>query len=46
MDENHLFYSQDANCIMGLANNENNFVEILYKNGAIENNFFYYVFHN
>ena len=39
-DENHLFYSQDANGIMGLANNERNFVEILYKNGAIENNIF------
>ena len=39
-DENHLFYTQDANGIMGLANNEYNFVEILYKNGAIENNIF------
>ena len=39
-DENHLFYTQDANGIMGLANNENNFVEMLYKNGAIKNNLF------
>ena len=39
-EENHLFFTQDANGIMGLANNENNFVEILYKNGAIENNIF------
>ena len=38
--ENHLFFTQDANGIMGLANNENNFVEILYKNGAIHNNIF------
>ena len=39
-DENHLFFTQDANGIMGLANNENNFVELLYKHGAIENNIF------
>ena len=39
-NENHLFFTQDANGIMGLANNENNFVEILYKNGAIQNNIF------
>ena len=39
-DENHLFFTQDANGIMGLANNENNFVELLYKNHAIDNNIF------
>ena len=39
-DENHLFYTQDANGIMGLANNERNFVEILYKFGAIKENIF------
>ena len=39
-DENHLFYTQDANGIMGLANNERNFVEILYKFGAIKKNIF------
>ena len=39
-DENHLFFTQDANGIMGLANSENNFVEILYKNGAIKSNIF------
>ena len=39
-DENHLFFTQDANGIMGLANHENNFIELLYKNGAIENNIF------
>ena len=39
-DENHLFFTQDANGIMGLANTENNFIEILYKNGAINNSIF------
>ena len=39
-DENHLFYTQDANGIMGLANDDHNFVHILYKNGAINNNLF------
>ena len=39
-DENHLFFTQDANGIMGLANSEYNFVEILYKNGAINNSVF------
>ena len=39
-DENHLFYTQDANGIMGLANNERNFIEILYKFGAIKKNIF------
>jgi hypothetical protein len=39
-EENHLFYTQDANGIMGLANSEYNFVEILYKNGAIKNSIF------
>ena len=39
-DENHLFYTQDANGIMGLANNDRNFVEILYKFGAIKKNIF------
>ena len=39
-DENHLFYTQDANGIMGLANNDRNFVEILYTFGAIKANIF------
>ena len=38
--ETHLFYSQDANGIMGLSNNDYNFVNILYKFGAIERNVF------
>ena len=38
--ENHLFYTQDANGIMGLSNTEHNFVTILYKFGAIERNLF------
>ena len=39
-DENYLFYMQDANGIMGLANSDHNFVEILYKFGAIKKNIF------
>ena len=38
--ENHLFYKQDANGIMGLANNDNNFIDILYKSGAIKTKIF------
>jgi len=38
--ENHLFYTQDANGIMGLSNTDHNFVTILYKFGAIERNLF------
>jgi hypothetical protein len=38
--ENHLFYTQDANGIMGLSNTDHNFVNILYKFGAIEKNLF------
>ena len=39
-NENNLFFTQDANGIMGLANNKYNFIEILYKSGAIKNNVF------
>ena len=39
-DENHLFYTQDANGIMGLANNDHNFIDILYECGAIKANLF------
>ena len=39
-DENHLFYTQDANGIMGLANNDHNFIDILYACGAIKANLF------
>ena len=38
--ENHLFYNQDANGIMGLANNDHNFIDILYKSGAINSKIF------
>ena len=38
--ENHLFFKQDANGIMGLANNEHNFIDILYKSGAIKTKLF------
>lgn len=38
--ENHLFFTQKADGIMGLANNENNFVSVMDKVGAIENNIF------
>ena len=38
--ENHLFLKQEANGIMGLRNSENNFVELLYKLGAIKRNIF------
>ena len=39
-DENHLFYTQDANVIMGLANNAHNFLDILYKSATIERQIF------
>ena len=38
--ENKLFLNQIPNGIMGLSNTENNFVEILYKLGAIKRNIF------
>ena len=38
--ENHLFFTQIADGIMGLANNDNNFIYILKKVGAIDNNIF------
>ena len=38
--ETHLFFKQEVNGIMGLSNNEYNFVEILYKLGAIKRNIF------
>jgi len=38
--ETHLFYTQDANGIMGLSNTEHNFINILYNCGAIERNLF------
>ena len=38
--ETHLFYKQEVNGIMGLSNNKYNFVEILYKLGAIKRNVF------
>ena len=38
--ETHLFYKQEVNGIMGLANNEYNFVELLYNLGAIKRNIF------
>ena len=38
--ENHLFLTQKADGIMGLANNENNFINVLNKVGAIDNNIF------
>lgn len=40
MTETHLFYDQEVNGIMGLTNNKHNFVEILYKLGAIKRNVF------
>ena len=39
-EENHLFLTQDANGIMGLANNEHNFINILYESGAIKRKIF------
>ena len=39
-EENHLFLTQDANGIMGLANNDNNFIDILYNRGAIKKKIF------
>jgi hypothetical protein len=38
--ENKYFLKQEANGIMGLGNTEKNFVEILYKLGAIKRNIF------
>ena len=38
--ETHLFYKQEVNGIMGLCNNDYNFVNILYKLGAIQRNVF------
>ena len=38
--EDNLFYTQKADGIMGLGNNENNFISILNKVGAIENTIF------
>ena len=38
--ENHLFFTQKADGIMGLANNENNIISVFYKIGVIENNIF------
>ena len=38
--ETHLFYKQEVNGIMGLCNNDYNFVNILYKLGAIQRNIF------
>lgn len=40
LSENNLFYKQVVNGIMGLNNNEFNFIEILYKLGRIEKNIF------
>lgn len=40
ISESHLFLKQEANGIMGLRNDENNFVELLYKLGAIKRNIF------
>ena len=39
-EETHLFFKQEVNGIMGLANNEYNFVELLYKLGSIKRNIF------
>ena len=38
--ETNKFYKQNANGIIGLGNSNNNFVELLYKYGAIKNNIF------
>ena len=38
--ENHLFYTQLADGIMGLVNSEKNFVSILYRNNIIKENIF------
>ena len=40
LSENNLFYKQEVNGIMGLNNNEFNFVELLYNLGRIEKNIF------
>ena len=40
LSENNLFYKQEVNGIMGLNNNEYNFVEILYKLKRIEKKIF------
>ena len=38
--EDHLFFTQKADGIMGLANNENNFISVLNKVGAIDSSIF------
>jgi len=38
--EDNLFYTQKVDGIMGLCNNGNNFINILYKYGVINNNIF------
>ena len=40
ISENHLFYTQLADGIMGLVNSEKNFVSILYRNNIIKENIF------
>ena len=40
ISETHLFLKQEANGIMGLNNNDYNFVTLLYKLGAIKKNIF------
>ena len=40
LSENNLFFKQEVNGIMGLNDNEYNFVEILYKLGRIKKNIF------
>ena len=40
ISENHLFYTQLADGIMGLVNSEKNFVSILYRNNIINKNIF------
>ena len=40
LKENNYFYNQEVNGIIGLNNNENNFIDILYKSKKIKNNIF------
>ena len=40
ISENHLFLTQKADGIMGLANNDYNFINVLQKTGAIDNSIF------